>query len=244
MALANKDHLQNDSAMAIIQASAFYEHNFGGPSLIHTSPISSPDDIYGLSEHSKCIYREPESPEKASGFAKNFTMSNSSSASSPSSTNSNGLGYQATAYNLSEEGHSVISFIPEYGNFIHANGSLLSFDQSKRVSRNLYPKMIGEEDEYPIWEADLQYQSQLNPKCATTNNHGPPETSSSHHAATGGVQLAWLNDQDENTITNGIQELGRQDANNNKRPSTVKFELKTNSRKAINFAITVHEFDN
>ncbi|KAI3451826.1 hypothetical protein Pfo_008491 [Paulownia fortunei] len=187
--------------------------------------------MYGICEHPKSVYQEPESPEKASGFAKNFTVSNSSSVSSPSSTNSNGLVYQATAYNLSEEGHSVISFKPEYGNFIHAGGSLLSFEQTKRVPRNLYPKMIGDEDEYPIWEDDLHhpgsYQSQLNPKCTTTTtNHGLPEISSSHHAASGygspssGVQFAWLNDQEANTITNVIQELGRQEASNNKRPST------------------------
>ncbi|KAK6151052.1 hypothetical protein DH2020_015984 [Rehmannia glutinosa] len=224
MALANKNHMPNESTMAIIQASAFYEHNFGATSLINHSSSSPEDHIYGLCE--------PESPEKAKpGLANNFTMSNSSSVSSPSSTNSNGLGYNQannTAYNnnLSEEGNSVISFKPEYGNFIHASGSLLSFEQSKNVQRNLFPKMM--EDEYPMWEDhDLHhpnsYQSEMiiNPKCST--NHGLPETSSSHHAGggygspSGGAQFAWLNDQEANTIANGIdQELG----SNNKRPST------------------------
>ncbi|KAL0450067.1 UNVERIFIED_CONTAM: putative transcription factor [Sesamum latifolium] len=230
MSLANNDRLPNDSTMAIIQASAFYDHNFGssGPSL--ASPKSSPEKIYGIGEHSKAVYQEPESPEKGSGFAKNnFTGSNSSSVSSPSSTNSNGLGYQPN-YNLSEEGHSVISFKPEYGNFFHGTGSFLSFDQTKRVpAGNLYPKMMVDEDEYPIWEDDLHksssFQSQLNPKCAAAAaSHGLPETSSSHQAATsygGGGQFAWLSDHEANTVADGIGELGRQESgNSSKRPYT------------------------
>lgn len=219
MALANKDHMPNDSTMAnIIQASAFYEHNYGA------SNSSVPDHMY--------VYREPGSPEKPSGLAKNFAMSNSPSASSPSSTNSNGLGYQATPYNnLSEEGNSVISFKPDYGSFVHGGGSLLSFEQTKRVRRNLYPRLIGEEEEYPIWEDDLHnpngYHSQLNPK--STTGHGLPETSSAatgYGSPSGGGQLAWLNDQEEDTITNAIQEMGRQESSNtNKRPSTVNIQI-------------------
>ncbi|KAL8472709.1 hypothetical protein ACS0TY_029147 [Phlomoides rotata] len=180
----------NSSTMAIIQASAFYEHDFG-PKLIHASPNSSPEGIYG-------VYQEPDSPPK------NFTMSNSSSVSSPSSSNSNGL-----IYNLSEEGHSVINFKPEFGNFIHASGSFLSFDQTKRaVPISPYPKMLGDDDEYPaVWDADLHYQ--MDPKSA----HGLPETSSSHHAATDyGSPLPWLNDQE---VGDGAMETS-----NNKRPST------------------------
>lgn len=104
---------QNESAMAIIQASAFYDQDFGGPALLH-----APSNSY-----------EPESPEKAA------KMSNSSTVSSPSSTNSN----------------SVITFKP--ANFIHANaGSFLSFDRV--MPRKL---LIGEEeqDHYPpMWEGD------------------------------------------------------------------------------------------
>ncbi|KAL3618993.1 hypothetical protein CASFOL_037221 [Castilleja foliolosa] len=192
MALENKKHMPNESTMAIIQASAFYEQNF-----------TSEDNIYGmLSEqhHNKRAYQDPESPEKTKpGLAKNFTMSNSSSVSSPSSTNSNGLvGYQAN-YNLSEEGNSVINFKPDYGNFMHTSGSFLSFDQlsNKSVQRNLYSKMIGDEDqEYPVW-ADEELH---------------------HHAAADyGSPLAWLNSEEAKyTITNEIQERG----SNSKRPST------------------------
>lgn len=188
MALANKEHMQNNSStMAIIQASAFYEHDFG-PKLIHSSPQG--------------IYPDHQSPKKV---PKNFALSNSSSVSSPSSSNSNGL-----IYNLSEEAHSVINFKPEFPNF---SGSFLSFDQTKRALP--YPKMLGDEDEYPaVWESDLHFH--MDPK----STRGPPETSSSHHAAadygspSSGVQVPWLNDQE--IIGDGVQETS-----NNKRPSTV-----------------------
>ncbi|EYU44577.1 hypothetical protein MIMGU_mgv1a0201842mg, partial [Erythranthe guttata] len=194
--------------MAIIQASAFYDNNnFGGGPIINSSPEDNNNNhMYGGTR----AYLEPESPEKPGhNFAKNFTMSNSSSVSSPSSTNSNGLGYNQAAapnnnnnYNLSEEGNSVISFKPDYGSF---SGSLLSFDHTKRARRNLYPRLIGEEDEYPLWEEDLHhhpssYQSQLiDPKCAGAAGHGLPETSGSHHDAAAGnfQQMAWLNDEEE-----------------------------------------------
>ncbi|KAG8384162.1 hypothetical protein BUALT_Bualt04G0089500 [Buddleja alternifolia] len=205
MALANKNHVMTDSTMAIIQASAFYEHN-PQTTIYH----------HQIDDHQKNIYQEPESPEKPCGLARNFTMSNSSSVSSPSSTSSNGLGYnqQTTNYNLSEEGHSVISFKPDFGNFVHARGPLLSFEQNKRVQRNLFPKMMGE-DEYPMWEEELHLNGYQNPNCAATN-HGPPESSNSHQTAVSGVEFAWMNDQMAN---NSIQELGRPEASNNKRPS-------------------------
>ncbi|KAL6573135.1 hypothetical protein OROHE_002611 [Orobanche hederae] len=229
MALANKDnHYPNESTMAIIQASAFYEHNYGNSTLCHNS--SGSENIHGISmsslENQHNFYQEPESPEKAkSGLANNSTMSNSSTVSSPSSTNSNGIGYQANTAtrSLSEEDNSVISLKPDYGaaSFMHASGSLLRFDQkSKNVPRSLPQKMIGEEDEYPLWE---DYE-QVNAKFTT--NHCPPESSRAQRIATGygspsgGVQFAWTSDQQANAITNGIQELGTQEASNHKRPST------------------------
>ncbi|KAL6529961.1 hypothetical protein OROMI_028606 [Orobanche minor] len=235
MALANKDnHYPNESTMAIIQASAFYEHNYGNSTLCHNS--SGSENIHGISmsslenQHNN-FYQELESPEKAkSGLANNSTMSNSSTVSSPSSTNSNGIGYQANTAtrSLSEEDNSIISLKPDYGaaSFMHASGSLLSFDQqSKTVPRSLSQKMIGEEDEYPLWEDyGLHHQSQVNAKFTT--NHCPPETSRAQRIATGygspsgRVQFAWTSDQQANVITNGIQELGTQEASNHKRPST------------------------
>ncbi|XP_073128809.1 uncharacterized protein [Henckelia pumila] len=215
MELANKNRLPNDSTAAIIQASAFYEHNLGLQPLVHASPNSS-RKIYGYEENQKSVYPNPISPEKVSGIAKNFTLANSSAVSSPSSTNSNGiLGFPpASTYNLSEEDPSVMNFKPGYANFIHANGSFLSFEQPKNeVRRSLYSKMVNKDDEYSIWDDDLHTNSYLNiPKCtaAAAASHGLPETSSSHHAA---AQFSWLNDLEENT------ELGRQVASKNKRPS-------------------------
>ncbi|KAL1536983.1 hypothetical protein AAHA92_29550 [Salvia divinorum] len=132
---------QNESAMAIIQASAFYDQDFGGPSLLHVSSNY-----------------EPESPEKAA------KMSNSSTVSSPSSTNSN----------------SVITFRP---NFIHANaGSFLSFDRV--MPRKL---LIGDEeqDHYPMWEGDheMHYLNANNHGAEWLNDH---ETSG---VTNGGVEI-------------------------------------------------------
>ncbi|XP_047956332.1 putative transcription factor bHLH086 [Salvia hispanica] len=136
---------QNESAMAIIQASAFYDQDFGGPSLLH-----APSNSY-----------EPESPEKAA------KMSNSSTVSSPSSTNSN----------------SVITFKP---NFIHANaGSFLSFDRV--MPRKL---LMGDEeqDHYPpMWEGDHEMMHYL-----SSNNHGAGEWLNDHEASgvtNGGVEI-------------------------------------------------------
>ncbi|KZV39059.1 DNA binding protein [Dorcoceras hygrometricum] len=212
MELANKNRLTNDSTAAIFHASAFYEHNLGGQPLVHASH-NSPRKIYHYDENQKCVYPEPISPEKASGLTKSLPLGNSSAVSSPSSTNSNKiLGFPASAYNLSEEDHSAMNFKPGYASLIHANGTFLSFEQPKNeVRRSLYSKMINKDDEYSIWDDDLNTTSYLNiSKSTNTTSHGLPETSSSHDAAT---QFSWLNDQEENT------ELGTPVANKNKRPS-------------------------
>lgn len=216
MALTNKLPMPKDATKAILHASSFYEHNFQGP-VKHTSPISS-SDIYTMNEHVSTMCHEPETPEKSFGHGKNFPISNSSSVSStPSSTNSNNYGY-----NLSEEDHSMISFI-------HASGPLPGFEQSKRVKRNLFSKIM--EEEYPVWEGDLHPEGgYYSPKSTTTTAyHGLPESSSSQHASVGfgtpssSVQFEWLNDQeDETTVINGIEEQSAQETSNSKRPSTVK----------------------
>ncbi|GER30727.1 basic helix-loop-helix (bHLH) DNA-bindingsuperfamily protein [Striga asiatica] len=129
MDLSNKDQTPNESTMAIIQASAFYEDNLQNSSLIHAS--TSSNDMYVLS---KSLYQEPESPNKAKvGPANNLmTMSNSSPVSSRSSTNSSGLGYHPSNYNnLYEEGNSVISFGSDYG------GSFSGFYQQNSNGENV-----------------------------------------------------------------------------------------------------------
>ncbi|CAA3016684.1 transcription factor bHLH086 [Olea europaea subsp. europaea] len=210
MALA-KDPMPHDSTLGSVQATAYYGNNFGGSSF-HSS-INPSAELNGMDEPQKMAFQEGE---KVAVFAKNFTMSNSSSVSSPSSSNSNGLGYQAAPY-LSEEGRTVISFKPEYGNFMQTGGSLLIFEQSKGL------KMSNQQDDYSVWEDNLHgnYQYQLNPKCSTPT-HSLIETSNSLNAIGygspgSGGQFRWLNTE-ANTHTNGIQESARQETGSNKRP--------------------------
>ncbi|KAL2499490.1 putative Transcription factor bHLH [Abeliophyllum distichum] len=217
MALA-KDTMPNDSTLASIQATAYYGNNFGGSSFLASMDPSC--ELYGMDEPQKTAFTEGE---KARIVAKNFTTSNSSSVSSLSTSNSNGLGYQVTPY-LSEEGHSVISFKPEYGNFMQTGGSLLIFEQSKGLI-----KMSNQQDDYSVWEDNLHhnYHNQLNPKCSTAT-HSLLETSNSLHAAAAsggygslgsGGQFGWPNPE-ANTLTNGIEEISRQETGSSKRPTT------------------------
>ncbi|CAI9752953.1 unnamed protein product [Fraxinus pennsylvanica] len=212
MALA-KDPMPNDPTLGSVQATAYYGNNFGGSSF-HASMDPSAE-LYRMDEPQKMEFQEGE---KAAVFAQNFTMSNSSSVSSPSSSNSNGLGYQVTPY-LSEESHTVISFKPEYGNFMQTGGSLLIFGQSKGL------KMSNQQDDYSVWEDHLHgnNQYQLNPKCSTTT-HSLLETSNSLNASDygspgSGGKFWWLNSE-ANTHTNGIQENTRQETGSSKRPIT------------------------
>ncbi|XP_051127270.1 transcription factor RHD6-like [Andrographis paniculata] len=190
---------KNTPTMAIIQASAFYDNN--------------------KTTTEAC--RDSGSPEKGKN---SNNLGSSSVQSSPSSTNSNGLGYQATAnYSLSEEDHhSVISFKPDQfaGNPFDSHRSLLAFDapDPKRIPQNFYSKLIAggggeEEDEYPVWEDNLNNLNgcyHLNPK-PNVMNHGVPGISTCN-----GFQFEWMNDQEDNVN----QELGRHEGGHNKRPYT------------------------
>ncbi|CAI9758434.1 unnamed protein product [Fraxinus pennsylvanica] len=207
MALA-KDPMPNDSTLRSVQAAAYYGNNFGGSSF-HASMDPS-GELYGMDEPQKTAFREGK---KAGVFVKNFTMSNSSSVSSPSSSNSNGLGYKVIPY-LSDEGHSVISFKPEYGNFMQTGGSLLIFEESKGL------KMINQQYDYSVWEDNLHhnYQNQLNHKCSSTA-HSLLETPGGYGSPGSGGQFGWLNPE-ANTHTNGIQENARQETGSSKRQIT------------------------
>ncbi|XP_073060076.1 LOW QUALITY PROTEIN: transcription factor RHD6 [Primulina eburnea] len=77
----------------LIQASAFHEQFFPGPSL---------PEIFVHDELRKSVSQRPQSPEKASGLEMNFRMNNCSSVSGPTSR----LGFQVPACNLYEEAHS------------------------------------------------------------------------------------------------------------------------------------------
>ncbi|CAA0839659.1 Putative transcription factor bHLH086 [Striga hermonthica] len=121
--------------------------------------VSCSDDMYVLSHDKKSLYQEPESPNKAKvGPAKNLmTTSNSSPVSSRCSTNSSGLGYHHSSYNLSEEGNSVISFGSDYGgSFVHSGGSFSGFYQQNN------------KEAYPLWPEEDELH---------VTNHGLLETS-------------------------------------------------------------------
>jgi hypothetical protein len=98
---------------------------------------------------------------------KNLAMTSSpSSLCSPSSAISGELVFQATDHQA-EEAHSLISFKGiGFDNIMHNNGSLLSFEQSNRVSQTSSQK-----DDYSAWEGNLSYNYQwneMNPKCNTS----------------------------------------------------------------------------
>ncbi|GJQ95825.1 transcription factor bHLH83-like protein [Tanacetum coccineum] len=102
----------------------------------------------GLVHQSYKFYGDSESPEKKGNFT--GSSSNSSSLSSPgSATNSSGLFYRASASQLQqlqqEEGHSVISFKPDYydNHFVQGGSAscFLSFEENDEhlYSSNLSP---------------------------------------------------------------------------------------------------------
>lgn len=82
---------------------------------------------------------EFDEAEKSSGGINMISRSSSLSLSSPSSTNSNNHLYRAMNYQH-EEGHSAISFKGGFNsNFVHADGSLLSFDQDDYSNLEQFP---------------------------------------------------------------------------------------------------------
>lgn len=121
-----------------------------------------------------------------------------SEKSSPSSTNSDGLG-RGTAI-IGQD--SVINFKAAAG-FGSFGGSLLSFDQNENrfISQNCFPRMMinnNQQDDYSIWEDNLQYNALLG---------------------------QWLSPSEEQNTTmnnsSSIQDLGRQETFSSKRPYLV-----------------------
>ncbi|OMO55545.1 hypothetical protein CCACVL1_27201 [Corchorus capsularis] len=111
-----------------------------------------------------------EALEKNSGgIVKNFSMTSSSSFSSPSSVSSEGgFVFQGVNYHQPQESdhnNSLISFM-HGGN----NGSLLSFEQNERVVlQNTYLKTSScEKDDYGIWDQQQDY-NQWNQKSISTD---------------------------------------------------------------------------
>ncbi|KAI5684366.1 hypothetical protein M9H77_05594 [Catharanthus roseus] len=122
-----------------------------------------------------------------------------SEKSSPSSTNSDGLGRGPAIIGQD----SVINFKAAAAGFGSFGGSLLSFDQNENrfISQNCFPRMMinnnnnNQQDDYSIWEDNLQYNALLG---------------------------QWLSPSEEQNTTmnnsSSIQDLGRQETFSSKRP--------------------------
>ncbi|KAF2295394.1 hypothetical protein GH714_032745 [Hevea brasiliensis] len=89
---------------------------------------------------------------------KNLALSHSSSSlGSPSSANSNEFLFHSITHQT-EEAHSLIDFRSGFDHFIHANGSLLSFQHNNcRVSQANSHK-----DDYSTWEGNFNCNFQCN----------------------------------------------------------------------------------
>ncbi|KAJ6766638.1 TRANSCRIPTION FACTOR BHLH83-RELATED [Salix purpurea] len=122
---------------------------------------------YGFCEYQKVEFHEEgdRTFQKTSGLMiRNLGMNSSpNSLGSPSSAISGELVFQATDHQA-EEAHSLINFKGiGLDNVMHSNGSLISFEQSDRVSQTSCQK-----DDYTAWEGNLSYNyqwNQMNRKC-------------------------------------------------------------------------------
>ncbi|KAJ6735122.1 TRANSCRIPTION FACTOR BHLH83-RELATED [Salix purpurea] len=140
--------------MGSVQACSFYGNVMGD-----LSPLGP---NYGFDEEGDRNF------EKNGGLMiKNLAMISPSppSLGSPSRENSGELVFQATG-NQVEEAHSLINFKGTgFDSIIQANGSLISFEQSSRVSQT-----SSHRDDYSAWEGNLScdyHWDQINPKCST-----------------------------------------------------------------------------
>lgn len=189
-------------------------------------------DLYGFDDENqkKMVLEEGESSNCFDKTNNGLTIKNlavrhsSSSLGSPSSANSNELIFHSTSHQT-EEAHSLINFRSGYDHFVHANGSLLSFQQNN-------PQATSHQDDYTTWEGNFNYnyhRNQMNPKCNTdprlleeincfqtaSNFNSMSNTETENHGD-------WL--YSEGTIaTDVVQESGTQDVNFHKRPNLVLF---------------------
>ncbi|KAJ9173002.1 hypothetical protein P3X46_016180 [Hevea brasiliensis] len=124
-------------------------------------------DLYGFEDdhenHKKSVLEEGESSScfdmSNNGLViKNLALSHSSSSlGSPSSANSNEFLFHSITHQT-EEAHSLIDFRSGFDHFIHANGSLLSFQHNNcRVSQANSHK-----DDYSTWEGNFNFNFQCN----------------------------------------------------------------------------------
>ncbi|KAF9664059.1 hypothetical protein SADUNF_Sadunf17G0116900 [Salix dunnii] len=140
--------------MGSVQACAFYGNVMGD-----LSPLGP---NYGFDEEGDRSF------ETNGGLMiKNLAVISPSppSLGSPSRANSGELVFQATG-NQVEEAHSLINFKGTgFDSIMHANGSLISFEQINRVSQTSSHK-----DDYSAWEGNLScdyHWDQINLKCST-----------------------------------------------------------------------------
>lgn len=188
--------------------------------------LSSPGGSYGVDDYQKVVIDEGDGSEKTGGLVKNIAMSNSSS---PSSGNSNGYAFRAENYHqttAAEEVHSLINFKSGYDNLLHANASLLSFEQSERIS---HLEAGNNRDDYSMWEGN-HWNQQINQK----HNSDPrlmEEYNCFHTASNYGFTINnnttkenhgdWIYSE-ATAVTDIILESGSQDAAGSlKRPPTV-----------------------
>ncbi|KAJ9147284.1 hypothetical protein P3X46_029461 [Hevea brasiliensis] len=187
-------------------------------------------DLYGFDdENHKKFLEEGESRscfEKTNNglISKNLAASRSSSSlGSPSSANSNELIFHSPSHQT-EEAHSLIDFRSGYNHFMHANGSLLSFQQNN----NRVSQATGHKDDSLTWEGNFNYNyqwNQMNPKCIAD----PRLLEEINYSRTASNFNSMVNSEKENhgdwlysegTIaTDAIQDSGTQDVNFHKRPN-------------------------
>lgn len=205
--------------MGSVQTCAFSENALGD--------ISSPRP-YGFDEY-QAVLEEGDVSEKTSELVKNVVISHSSSHSSPSSSNSSGFVFQATNYQP-EEAHSLINFKTGYDNTMHANRSLLSFEQNERVPQNTYLKVTNHDDDCSVWEDNVNHNyqwNQINPKCSTDprllEDFNSFQTASSHGSITDITKENhgdWLY-SDATIVADSIHESRLKDASFHKHPHMV-----------------------
>ncbi|CAI9110588.1 OLC1v1010642C1 [Oldenlandia corymbosa var. corymbosa] len=207
-----KDHEPRNSTLCLIQPHPYGKSEFGEDSDNGSTGLN-----YLIDVKPEKIYEDGSGSES---IAKNFAAATSpSSLSSPSSTNSDGMGGNQGLNYQPEDGHSLINYNAGYGNFVENNaGSLSCFGRSQSA----FPKMISNQDDnYSMWEDNLHYhyQNQLDSRGSNAPNPRILENSQSIQA-NGGLPFEWLSAEANasDTINNSIQDHGRYPGLNNKRP--------------------------
>ncbi|KAF8407668.1 hypothetical protein HHK36_006803 [Tetracentron sinense] len=200
MALA-KERAAHESLISLIQTCSFYGNVYGGSPVQVSDPSSL--ELYGFDNYHKIVLDEGEGSERTSGSVKNLAMTHPLSLSDSNSVM------------FCKEAQSVINFKTGYDNFVHAGGSLLSFEQG---------------EDYSSWadgSVNHNYQwNLLNPSTRLSEDLNCLETSSSFGSMNstamddqhgeGDERLGWL--YSATVATDTVQVSGGQEACFHKRP--------------------------